>query len=118
MLSQKFIVRFAVVAIAGIAVVGGSGSRLWGDSPDKNQAAIHFNDGVTAFKANDYNRALAQFQLAVKADPADSVSYCWLGYLQMKMNQPETSILNFKKAIELNPNMRWRTTTSERPISH
>jgi len=59
--------------------------------------------GTIFLKTQKDDLALAAFQKATSLDPNFRDGWVWLGYTELKLNQPEEALKSLKKAEELDP---------------
>ncbi|MEA3443656.1 MAG: tetratricopeptide repeat protein [Bacteroidota bacterium] len=78
---------------------------LWNDVLEKypNQAEALNNRGFAWYFKNEPQKAIDDYNKAIKIDPGFSTSYVNRGTLLMKNNQYETALKDFNKALELFP---------------
>lgn len=75
----------------------------WASAAQKEEADKHYNDGITAFKNGNLDKAIQEFQRATELNNTDAVAFCWLGFAYMKKGQTMEAIPNFTRALQLNP---------------
>ncbi|MCK4598011.1 tetratricopeptide repeat protein, partial [bacterium] len=74
------------------------------DEQEQNPEAIkHYNAGVEFTRAGDYDKAVAEFKMALELDPDDVKIIYGLGLALRLQGQLEESIEYLSKAIEVNP---------------
>ena len=66
------------------------------------RAASHNNQGVIAFDRGDYNKAIAQFTTAIKADSKFETAHYNLGCTYLQMEKYHNAIRVFNKVVALN----------------
>ncbi len=81
-----------VLAITGVAAA----------QTMKKEAVQPFNDGLEKAKKGDYKDALADFEKALQFDQ-DYRIYYQIGFAQMKLNNLDEAIKNYKSAIKADP---------------
>ncbi|MCF8374297.1 MAG: tetratricopeptide repeat protein [Bacteroidales bacterium] len=99
---------FAIVLLVittGRIQVWGDSLRLWNDVLDKypNQAEALNNRGFAYYFQGDYEKALADYNQAIKIDPGFSTSYVNRGTLLMDNNKNDWALKDFTKALEIYP---------------
>ena len=62
--------------------------------------------GSTAYRAGDYDGAVAQYREAIQRNPDDAEAHSNLGQVLVRMKQAEDALPHFDRAIQLIPN-RW-----------
>ncbi|MCD4785970.1 MAG: diguanylate cyclase [Candidatus Eremiobacteraeota bacterium] len=66
--------------------------------------AIKFNKfGKSAFKENDYQKALKNFELSIKADPSFDKAHANLAELYYSLHRSKDAIMEYQRAIKANP---------------
>ena len=67
--------------------------------------AVHLAKGFFKYHAErDYSGAIAEFAIAEKSDPNNSDVILGKGYVYRRLGKLDDAIINFQKAVELNPN--------------
>jgi TolA-binding protein len=61
--------------------------------------------GREAFDKREYQRAAAEFDAAIKREPANAEARYWLGRAQLEQGEHEKASQNFEEAIRLQPAM-------------
>ena len=74
-------------------------------TPAKAQPTA-YDQGVTAVRAGDYQRALGLLQKAVEANPDDADAWNFIGYSQRNLKHYDESLAAYEKALAINPNHR------------
>ncbi|MDR0304925.1 MAG: tetratricopeptide repeat protein [Chitinispirillales bacterium] len=69
-----------------------------------NRAADHNNRGVEYLNKGDYDRAIADFNEAIRIDPNNAIVRGNRGNAYFMKNDYDRAIADFKEAIKLNPN--------------
>jgi len=67
------------------------------------ELAKHFATGQRLYKRKIYNRALQEFDKAIKIDPTSFKAYFWRGRVYLKTEQYDEAIADFKMVIKLKP---------------
>ena len=67
------------------------------DAPKYNYKGVHF------YKQGEFEKAIAEFQYALKADPEYSQAYYNLGIVSDDKGLYEQAIKEYKKALQINP---------------
>jgi len=66
--------------------------------------AVKFNNiGKSAFKENDYHKALKNFELAIKQDPTFDQAHANLAELYYSLHRMKDAIMEYQRAIKANP---------------
>lgn len=68
-------------------------------------AREHFEKGVRASMAGDYETAIAEYQKTLEYNPQSAETYNNMGFAYFDMGEYEKAIENQKKALEINPNL-------------
>lgn len=63
----------------------------------------HVNRGAAYHQKRDFERALADYNQAIKLGPTDDAGYSGRGSVYANLNDFERAIADYSKAIELNP---------------
>ncbi len=74
-------------------------------APARVTAYDHLNTARSAIKAKDWQKVLAELNVAVKDEPKNADIHNLLGYANRKQAQPDLpkAFEHYKKALELNP---------------
>lgn len=75
----------------------------WAGTGQKEEADKHYNEGITAFKNGNLDKAIQEFQRATELNNTDVMAFCWLGFAYMKKGQTTEAIPHFTRALQLNP---------------
>jgi tetratricopeptide (TPR) repeat protein len=78
------------------------------DAPDADWAQLDpdFKAGKKALRAEDWNRAIAAFELAALRDPTNADIQNYIGYAYRRLHQIGPAIGYYQKALMLNPRHR------------
>ena len=76
---------------------------VWVQRKKDRELAKHFATGQRLYKRKIYNRALQEFDKAIKIDPSSFKAYFWRGRVYLKTEQYDEAIADFKMAIKLKP---------------
>ncbi len=76
---------------------------VWTQRKKDRELAKHFATGRRLYKRKIYNRALREFDKAIKIDPSSSKAYFWRGRVYLKTEQYDEAIADFKMVIKLKP---------------
>ena len=68
---------------------------------EPKRAERTFRQGVEAYQANRLEEALRLFQQATSENPADSISFYYLGLTQQRLKSHEKAVLAFREALRL-----------------
>ena len=114
-----FSVAAIAVAVAAFAACGGSNAPAASAvsetvtkpsasadapvAPSRDDAA--FAEGTSAIKAENWERARAAFETAIRNDPRRADAYYYLGVVMEKTNDPASAEANYKKALSLSPDL-------------
>ena len=69
----------------------------------RDRAQAHLNRGVEWFNKNDYDRAIADYDAALRIDPKLADAYHGRGSAWAHKGDPERAISDFDSALRLNP---------------
>lgn len=81
----------------------GTGKKIEG--PAAPSSSDDVKKGIAALKANDMNGAKASFEVAVQKNPKQADAYHYLGLVNDQMGQKADAEKNYKKALELQPDL-------------
>ena len=70
-------------------------------NPDLSQ--VHRLEGYRNYAAGSYERAVAEFELAIELLPQDPTAYIWLGKACEDSGRYDEALRAFKKAVEVEP---------------
>ncbi|MEW6381608.1 MAG: tetratricopeptide repeat protein [bacterium] len=73
------------------------------DPKDMIATLDYLNMGTFYYTQGNYDRAVEQFQLMLKANPKDVFTHFVLGYIYDKQNLPDQAIHELQEAIRLDP---------------
>ena len=76
---------------------------VWVQRKKDRELAKHFATGQRLYKRKIYNRALQEFDKAIKIDPSSFKAYFWRGRVYLKTEQYDEAIADFKMVIRLTP---------------
>ena len=76
---------------------------VWVQRKKDRELAKHFATGQRLYKKKIYNRALQEFDKAIKIDPSSFKAYFWRGRVYLKTEQYDEAIADFKMVIRLTP---------------
>ena len=76
---------------------------VWAQRKRDRELAKHFATGQSLYKRKIYNRALQEFDKAIKIDPSSFKAYFWRGRVYLKTEQYNEAIADFKMVIKLKP---------------
>ena len=76
---------------------------VWVQRKKDRELAKHFATGQRLYKRKIYNRALQEFDKAIKIDPSSFKGYFWRGRVYLKTEQYDEAIADFKMVIRLTP---------------
>jgi tetratricopeptide (TPR) repeat protein len=69
----------------------------------QHEAAIYSNRGVGYRRRGEFNRAIADFNEAIRINPASGFNYRNRGIVYMNSKDYERAIIDFEKAVEVEP---------------
>ncbi len=70
----------------------------------QRKAAIHcVEKGIAAYNIKKYTEAADQFRRAIAEDPVYARAHCYLGNTLHKLGVPEEAVLEWKKAVIVEP---------------
>ena len=75
----------------------------WTQRKKDRELAKHFATGRRLYKRKIFNRALREFDKAIKIDPSSFKAYFWRGRVYLKTEQYDEAIADFKMVIKLKP---------------
>jgi tetratricopeptide (TPR) repeat protein len=76
---------------------------VWAQRKKDRELEKHFATGRRLYKRKIYNRALREFDTAIKIDSSSSKAYFGRGRVYLKTGQYDEAIDDFKMVIELKP---------------
>jgi len=94
-----------LIALLYIAVV----CTMWSEiavgqeEGEKKSAGEWFLDGHQALSANNYDKALECYRIAVTLDPSFANAYLFLGKMYMKKAMEDEAFTAYKRALSLRP---------------
>ncbi len=98
-----------VVAVALFAMfvlrAGPAGAQPAGPDPaadDRAKAAAHFKQGQAHFKADDFDRAIAEYQAAFDLSAEPSLIFN-IALCHTRANRPEQALQSYRRYLELAP---------------
>lgn len=74
-------------------------------------SAVYVNRGFTYYRMAKYQKALADFNTAIKILPRNAYAYNNRGLVYEKLGKRELAIHDFRMALKIDPTM-WRTKTN------
>ncbi|HVH47009.1 MAG TPA: tetratricopeptide repeat protein [Labilithrix sp.] len=80
-----------------------SGKKI--DGPAAPTSSDDVNKGISALKAGDMNGAKAAFEVAVQKNPKQADAYHYLGLVNDQTGQKADAEKNYRKALELKPDL-------------
>jgi tetratricopeptide (TPR) repeat protein len=72
-------------------------------TPSRDEAA--FAEGTSAIKAENWERARAAFETAIRDNPRRADAYYYLGVVMEKTKDPVSAEAHYKKALSLSPDL-------------
>jgi tetratricopeptide (TPR) repeat protein len=69
----------------------------------RQRAKKHILVGYRSYKEGKFDRAIEEFDRAVKVDPKNAEAYFWRGRALMNINRYAEATADFKTAVKLNP---------------
>jgi tetratricopeptide (TPR) repeat protein len=90
----------ALLLLVALALVTAGGSFT---ARADELSEIAFSEGLVALKADDLDRARAQFEAATARDPADSPAWYWLGIARARAGDQAGAVAAFDEALALDP---------------
>ncbi len=70
---------------------------------DNQEAALHYQEGVSLYKKRSYSKAVEEFEKAIEINPDYKEAYYLLGYAYYKEGKMDLSREAFNQAYELDP---------------
>ncbi len=70
----------------------------------KQKTAVLRQSALGAYRSGAYAKAIAEWQEYLKIEPNSDEAYFYIGASNLEQKQFDTAILNFEKAVSLNPN--------------
>lgn len=70
-------------------------------------ASVHFNRGVEWYAKNELDRALSEFNEAIRLDPDSASTYCCRGLVWYDKKDLDRAIADYDEAIGLDPKHTW-----------
>lgn len=98
--------KLTLLIVLILAMVGCAGVNTSDNSPQavKARARAHSDLAAAYFQQKQYDVALEEFTVATQIDPSFSLAYNGLGLVNAALGQDSVAEMNFKKAIQLDPN--------------
>lgn len=69
------------------------------------EATRHFDLGISFFKANNFNSAIAQFQEAIKLEPDWAEAHYNLAFCYYKKSLNDSAVEHCRKALQIKPSL-------------
>jgi tetratricopeptide (TPR) repeat protein len=69
----------------------------------KREAKKHIFAGYTKYKEKKFDKALGEFNRAVKVDPKNAEAYFWRGRALISISRYDEATADFKMSVKLNP---------------
>ena len=69
----------------------------------RSRHAAHYNRGISYARKGQYDRAIADYDQAIKINPRDAMVYYNRGLAYHNKGQYDRAIADYTKAIEINP---------------
>lgn len=76
---------------------------IWTQKKKERKLKRHFIAGRKFYNKSMYNRALQEFDRAVKIDPSNFRAYYWRGRVYLKMGYYDKATADFKTVVQLKP---------------
>ena len=70
------------------------------------EPGVHFGLGYLYWKANEYDQAKSEFESELGIDPANAQALAYLGDIELKLNEPEKTLVLFHKAVQQRNDIR------------
>ena len=104
--------------IESITRLNESKRRLFGGEliSEGNLAKAYYNRGIAYEKKGEYDRAIADYDTAIKLNPKNATAYNNRGIAYSKKGEYDRAIADYDTAIKLNPN--YAMTYSNRGVAY
>jgi len=95
----------AKAKLAEIALKEQQGLQRKQEEQQLNQKIVNLRQSaINSYRTGAYNKAIVEWQEFLQFDPNSDEAYFYLGAAHMEQKQLDTAILNFEKAVAMNPN--------------
>ena len=96
--------KLAEVAAAQQQQAQGQAQRTSDEQQSRAKVTALRQSALGAFRSGSYGKAITEWQEYLKVEPTSDEAYYYLGASYLEQKQLDTAILNFEKAVGLNPN--------------
>src|SRR5271166_5368995 len=98
--------RIAVKRWPYVFLAGSAASVVWALYVTYNpDAAVFYDRGVTYSKRGEYDRAIADYDEAIRLNPNLALAFTNRGFAYYKKGEYDRAIADYNEAIRLNPNL-------------
>jgi tetratricopeptide (TPR) repeat protein len=95
----------AKAKLAEIALKEQQGLQRKQEELQLNQKIVNLRQSaINSYRTGAYNKAIVEWREFLQFDPDSDEAYFYLGAAYMEEKQLDTAILNFEKAVTMNPN--------------
>lgn len=99
----SLLMAISLAMVITVYAAGTSSSSWEKRTSQENPAVPLYDQGVEATKNNDFKKALALFERALREDRNNPDILNMLAHTQLKLNMVDESLENYKKALKLRP---------------
>ena len=101
-MTPRPLARLAAVAALGLACHAAANM----DVPESSVPNPDAEVAIAAVRSGDWQRAIVNFNAALKAEPDNAEFHNGLGYAYRKAGQFDASFRHYRQALRLNPELR------------
>ena len=101
---MKVFRRIGVSVLVVFLTIGLCYCEAWGLF-DKARAVFHYNKGHSYQEKGQWDKAIAEYNEAIKLDPKFAEAYMTRGNVYIQKDQFDQAFSDFNKALEINPKL-------------
>ncbi len=98
--------RMALVLALSLALGAGQALAIGGGGTSAKKDNPAYAQAVKRVEAGDYAAAIPLLQKSISADPTNADAHNYLGFSHRKLGNVEVALIQYGKALELNPKHR------------